>query len=99
MYILKSRFAFGLEELDETWFKGIVDDSVLGYYIGETVICRAPAIEGLPEDTSIDQLKAFSATAVSGDAVYLFHAVSLTPEALLQKLLSGAETDISRAVT
>ena len=72
---------FKLEGFDETWFRDIVDYSVLGYFIGEIVINRNPVIEGLPQSTSIDQLKAFSAAAASGGTVCLFHAVGFTPEA------------------
>lgn len=72
---------FTLQGFDEHWFQDIVDYSVLGYYIGEIVVNRNPVIEGLPADTSMDELKAFSAAAASGGAVCLFHAVGLTPEA------------------
>ena len=83
-YITENRrgdVLFRLTGFDETWFRDIVDYAVLGYYIGEIVINRNPVINGLPQSTSIDQLKALSAAAASGGAVCLFHAVGLTPEA------------------
>lgn len=83
-YITENRrgdILFRLEGFDDTWFTDNVDYSVLGYYIGEIVVNRNPVIEGLPERTGMDQLKAFSAASASGGAVCLFHAIGLTPEA------------------
>ena len=83
-YITENRrgdVLFQLEGFDGTWFRDVVDYAVLGYYVGEAVINRNPVIDGLPQNTSIDHLKALSAAAASGGAVCLFHAVGLTPEA------------------
>lgn len=83
-YITENRrgdVLFRLEGFDDTWFNDMFDYSVLGYYIGEAVINKNPVIDGLPESTSIDQIKAFSAAAASGGAVCLFHVVGYTPEA------------------
>jgi predicted aconitase len=83
-YITENRrgdVLFRLEGFDETWFRDVVDYAILGYYVGEAVINRNPVIDGLPQNTGMDQLKAFSAAAASGGAICLFHAVGLTPEA------------------
>ena len=100
-YITENRrgdVLFRLEGFDGTWFRDIVDYSVLGYYVGEAVINRNPVIDGLPQDTGMDQLKAFSAAAASGGAVCLFHAVGLTPEAPTIEAAfqgwSGYETEV-----
>ena len=55
---------------------------VLGYWLGETVGSRVPALLGLPESTGHDRLKALGAAAASSGALALFHAIGLTPEAL-----------------
>lgn len=83
-YITENRrgdILFRLEGFDKTWFTDIADYSVLGYFIGEIAINRNPVIVGLPETTSMDQIKAFSAASASGGAVCLFHVVGFTPEA------------------
>ena len=54
---------------------------VLGYYVGKVSEDKIPVIEGLPADTSTDQLKALGAASASSGSVGLFHAVGVTPEA------------------
>lgn len=54
---------------------------VLGYYIGQQSGSRIPVLDGLPAQTTEDQLKALGAAAASSGAVALFHAVGITPEA------------------
>ncbi len=54
---------------------------VLGHCVGKAAGSAVPVIEGLPEQTTLDSLKAISAaTAASGGAA-LFHAAGVTPEA------------------
>ena len=53
----------------------------VGYAIGRRVGALVPAIVGLPEGASEDDLKALGAAAASSGAVALFHVVGLTPEA------------------
>ena len=84
LYLDKNRagdMLFNLEGFDDTWFNDSVDYAILGYLIGEIIVNKVPVIQGLPEHTSMDDLKSFSAAAASGGAVALFHAVGLTPEA------------------
>jgi predicted aconitase len=84
LYITENRageLLFRLEGFDDNWFSDAVDYAVLGYYAGEIAIQRNPVIEGLPKETTNDQLKALSAALASGGATALFHAVGLTPEA------------------
>ncbi len=54
---------------------------VLGTWLGLEVQGEIPVIDGLPADTSRDQLKALGAAAASTGAVALFHVVGVTPEA------------------
>jgi predicted aconitase len=54
---------------------------VLGYFVGKISGDKIPVIEGLPADTTTDQLKALGAASASSGSVGLFHAVGVTPEA------------------
>lgn len=63
---------------------------VLGAWYGRTLGEAIGVIDGLPENTSEDRLKALGAAAASSGAVGLFHAVGLTPEAPdLETALAG----------
>jgi len=67
---------------------------VLGYYLGERAGWRIPVVEGLPLDTTEDQLKAMGAAAASSGRVALFHAVGVTPEApTLEAAFQGREPE------
>jgi predicted aconitase len=61
--------------------KTLYDYSTIGYIIGEYFSDRVPVIEGLPSETTANQLKALCASAASRGVVALYHAVGLTPEA------------------
>lgn len=67
--------------LSETLKRSSVFFPVLGAWLGRTVGSEIAAIEGLPQDTSEDALKALGAAAASTGAVALFHAIGVTPEA------------------
>jgi predicted aconitase len=54
---------------------------LLGFVFGELAGDRIAAIEGIPQNVSIDNLKAFSAAAASSGAVGLYHMIGVTPEA------------------
>ncbi len=54
---------------------------VLGFLVGKEAGRAIPVIEGLPADTTDDQLRALGAAAASSGSVGMFHAVGLTPEA------------------
>ncbi len=54
---------------------------LLGHAIGRKCGNRVPAILGLADDCSEDDLKAISAAASSSGSVPLFHAIGITPEA------------------
>ncbi|MEM7133247.1 MAG: aconitase X catalytic domain-containing protein [Chloroflexota bacterium] len=81
----RGQLLFNLHHLPETL---LGDDSfypILGYLIGERSWMergpKIPVIQGLPPETTEDQLKALGAAAASSGAVALFHAVGITPEA------------------
>jgi predicted aconitase len=52
----------------------------VGYLIGKRVGEAVPLLEGLPEDSTEDELKALGAAGASSGALALFHAAHLTPE-------------------
>jgi predicted aconitase len=52
----------------------------VGYAIGQRVGEAVPLLEGLPEDTAEDELKALGASGASSGALALFHVAHLTPE-------------------
>lgn len=89
---------FRLEGFDESWFQDSVDYAILGYLVGEIVVNKVPVIEGLPERTMPDDLKAFSAAAASGGAVGMFHAVGHTPEAPTLEAAFSGRTDYKTIV-
>lgn len=89
---------FKLEGFDESWFRDSVDYAILGYLVGEIVVNKVPVIEGLPERTMPDDLKAFSAAAASGGAVGMFHAIGHTPEAPTLEAAFNGRTDYKTIV-
>lgn len=60
---------------DETFYP------VLGHYLGQRIDNAIAVIDGLPQRTTEDQLKALGAAAASSGSVAMFHAVGITPEA------------------
>ena len=54
---------------------------LLGFVFGELAGDRISAVEGIPQNVSTDNLKAFSAAAASSGAVGLYHMIGVTPEA------------------
>jgi hypothetical protein len=54
---------------------------LLGFVFGELAGDRSAALEGMPDQVSVDNLKAFSAAAASSGAVGLYHMIGVTPEA------------------
>lgn len=54
---------------------------LVGHIVGRRAGSQVPAVEGLPRDTTEDQLKELGAAAASSGAVALCHVVGVTPEA------------------
>ena len=54
---------------------------LLGFVFGEIAGDRVAAVDGIPRQVTVDNLKAFSAAAASSGAVGLFHIIGVTPEA------------------
>ncbi|OXC78965.1 aconitase X [Caballeronia sordidicola] len=55
--------------------------AALGFLLGKAAGAGVAAIDGLPSDTTEDELKALGAAAASSGAVALFHGIGITPEA------------------
>ncbi|HUS73899.1 MAG TPA: aconitase X catalytic domain-containing protein [Sedimentisphaerales bacterium] len=68
--------------------------AILGHLAGSLAEDKIPVLEGLPNEASSDQLKAFCAAAASSGEVALFHAIGLTPEAnTLEEAFQGGKPE------
>jgi len=72
---------FRLVDIPDTLLYEDVFYPVLGHLIGLRCGNGVPIIDGLPESTTEDQLKALGAAGASSGSVALFHALGVTPEA------------------
>jgi hypothetical protein len=91
----RARAVFRLAGLSERQLASDLLYPLLGALVGERAGTRLPAIVGLPEDASEDQLKALGAAAASTGAVAMFHAVGVTPEApTLEEALQGGDPEL-----
>ena len=77
----RGQLLFRLSDIPERLLREDVVYPVLGYWLGARTGTKIPVIEGLPPDTTEDQLKALGAAAASSGGVALFHAIGVTPEA------------------
>ena len=76
----RARTRVVIEALPPEWEGAELASVAVGQIVGrlgDSIV----AIEGLPPETSEDDLKALGAAAASSGAVALFHAIGLTPEA------------------
>jgi predicted aconitase len=90
----RGQLLYRLEGIPQRLLSEDVLFPVLGYLIGASSGTRIPVIEGLPQDTTEDQLKALGAASASSGAVAMFHAVGITPEArTLADALHGQEPE------
>jgi predicted aconitase len=80
-----------LVDIDPAMVQSNTFFAILGHLVGKLADDKIPVIEGLPNNVSSDQFKAFCAAAASSGAVALFHAIGVTPEAdSLEKAFQGA---------
>jgi hypothetical protein len=70
-----------LEDVPDALFDDELLYPVLGHLLGRRAGSNVSVIDGLPNDTSEDRLKAIGAAAASSGSVALFHAIGVTPEA------------------
>ena len=77
----RSRVLFRLDDISEQIRGSDIFYHLLGHLVGRRCGGLVPVIDGLPESTSEDDLKAICAAGSSSGSVPLFHAVGITPEA------------------
>lgn len=77
----RGQVIFQLQNIPDRLLAEDVLYPVLGYFLGQHSQDKIPVIEGLPPETTEDQLKALGAAAASSGSVAMFHAVGVTPEA------------------
>ncbi|MET3506465.1 aconitase X catalytic domain-containing protein [Halalkalibacter oceani] len=65
----------------EADLKDMTDFGTLGYFVGKVAGQDTPVFCGIPENPSLEDLKALSAALASSGSVSMFHAVGVTPEA------------------
>jgi predicted aconitase len=86
----RAEIVFRLSGISDRLLEEDVVYPVLGQLVGREAGSAVVAIQGLPPDTSEDQLKSLGAAAASSGSVALFHAVGITPEApTLEAALGG----------
>lgn len=95
LHIPENRLAEGLVVLgDDIKPEMFEDDSIynyISYAYGSIVGDRVWALEGLPSNISMDNLKQFSATAASSGGIALFHLIGITPEAQTREMAFGGK--------
>jgi predicted aconitase len=86
----RAEIVFRLSGISDRLLEEDVLYPVLGQLVGREAGSAVVAIQGLPPDTTEDQLKSLGAAAASSGSVALFHAVGITPEApTLEAALGG----------
>jgi predicted aconitase len=73
------------EEIPEAWKAENIFYHLLGHQAGKLSGQRIPVISGLPEQETLDGLKALSAAAAAAGGVEMWHAIGVTPEAKTQE--------------
>ena len=71
---------------------------VLGIILGANCGSAIPVLDGLPESTTEEDLKAIAAAGATSGAVEMFHAVGVTPEAQTLSDALGGRTPAKRTV-
>jgi hypothetical protein len=96
----KANILIQLKDFSSRMFENEAIYPLLGYLFGEMAGDQVAAIEGIPQNVKIDNLKAFSAAAASSGAVGLFHMVGITPEAQSLKMcLHGSKPENILSIT
>lgn len=84
-----ARAVFRVEGVPDALFRDEAAYAAIGHLIGRATGSTVPAITGLPDDTTEDQLKALGAAAASSGSLAMFHAVGVTPEAPTLEAATG----------
>ena len=76
-----------------------LDYNTIGIITGKIAGAKIPAIYGLPQSTTNDQLKYLGASAASSGQVALYHADGITPEALFTDVFDGTAPEEEFVIT
>ena len=76
-----------------------LDYNTIGIITGKIAGAKIPAIYGLPQSTTNDQLKYLGASAASSGQVALYHADGITPEALFTDVFDGKAPEEEFVIT
>ena len=76
-----------------------LDYNTIGIITGKIAGAKIPAIYGLPQSTTNDQLKYLGASAASSGQVALYHADGITPEALFTDVFDGKAPEKEFVIT
>lgn len=73
----------------EASLNDMTDYGTLGCFTGKIAGQDTPVFTGIPDNPTIEQLKALSAALASSGSVSMFHAVGVTPEAPSEEVAFG----------
>ena len=76
-----------------------LDYNTIGFITGKIAGAKIPAMYGLPQSTTNDQLKYLGASAASSGQVALYHADGITPEALFTDVFDGKAPEEEFVIT
>ena len=80
-----------LKDNVDSRFFSYADYNALSYYTGKAVVDGIPVFEGLPENTTVAQLKYLAAPLGVSAGIAMFHAVGITPEAPTTEVALGGK--------
>lgn len=76
-----------------------LDYNTIGIITGKLAGAKIPAIYGLPQSATNDDLKYLGASAASSGSVALYHADGITPEAILTDVFAGKAPEEEMVIT
>ena len=76
-----------------------LDYNTIGIITGNWRGAKIPAIYGLPQSATNDDLKYLGASAASSGSVALYHADGITPEAILTDVFAGKAPEEEMVIT
>ena len=76
-----------------------LDYNTIGIILGKTMGNRIPALYGIPQSVSNDNLKYMGASAASSGSIALYHINGVTPEAILQDPFQGNKPEDEFVIT
>ena len=96
----KAQILIKLKDIPDKMFNNNLIYPLIGFLFGEIAGDKVAALQNMPLDISIDQLKSFGAAAASSGAVGLFHIIGVTPEALdISACFGGKKSEKTVVIT